>query len=679
MKKIYFFIFFLLLYSCSKTKIKEHSNTSTDSLNYYISMSGNDTISVDRKLAFSSKALKLLNDYSNDSIKRNGLLKILTNYSKMNEWDKYKEVNAVFLKYALDASDTLDIAKGYNQTGFYYSKTFANDSAYLFYSKAEKLLNKIKNNEVLLDVYLKKATVQFYSDDYLGAELSASNALKTARLLNDKNKEYHSLNILGVICNEFGNYKKAIEYHEKALKVVEENKSSFDTNLGAMSLNNIGYTYQNLNKNTQAITYFKKALNDKKLYSENPSLYATLIDNIAYSNFKLNKLKHISTMFYKGLRIRDSLKLSSRSIYSKIHLSEYYSKIGNQDSSKKIAVNALNDARAIDNSGDILLVLKQLSKVDAVNSSKYYGEYIRISDSLNEADRKSKDKFARIQFETDEIIKENDQLEQKNRDILNYFMGAIIIGGVLFFMRIQRSRSRELALTQAQQQANEEIYRLIISHQNQLEEGRDLEKQHISKELHDGVLGRLFGLRLNLDGLNNFDDEESKQQRLDYLNELKVIEQDLREISHELNRENRVVINNFLAIINNLLEQQAKINPAKVKSIIDVDIDWDILPNMAKINLYRILQEALQNINKYAEAKNILVHFRKDKKGNLLFNIEDDGVGYDVNSKKSKGIGIKNIVARTQQCQGIIDIKSEIGKGSKIIITFPLENKTIKL
>lgn len=326
-----------------------------------------------------------------------------------------------------------------------------------------------------------------------------------------------------------------------------------------------------------------------------------------------------------------------------------------------------------------LSAMKQASAFDTELAKKYSEDYTRINDSIQTVERNSKDRFARLELETDELIKEKDSLEAKNRNILNYFIGAIFIGGFLFFIRIQRSRSRELALTQSQQQANEEIYRLIISHQNQLEEGRDLEKRRISKELHDGVLGRLFGLRLNLDGLNNHDDEESKQQRLEYLNELQLIEQDLRDISHELNRENLVLINNFVAIINNLLEQQAKINPAKIKSIIDVDIDWDMVPNTSKINLYRILQEALQNINKYAEAKNILVHFRKDKKGNLLFNIEDDGVGYDVNSKKSKGIGIKNIVSRTQQCQGIIDIKSEIGKGSKIIITFPLENKTIKL
>lgn len=679
MKTAFFLLFFLLLISCTKSKVKQSKDKQNDSLSLYLAMSENDTISQERKFFFVNSAYRLIDNQINDSLKRKNLLKIISNYSKLNEWEEYKKVNATFLDLAIQAKDTLHMAYGYSQIGFYYTKISVNDSAYLFYSKAEKLLKKIDNKNLLVDVYLKKATVQFYSDDYLGAELSASNALKFARLLNEKNKEYHALNILGVISNEFTDYSKAIEYHNKALRVVEENKSSFDTNLGAMSLNNIGYTYQNLNKNNDAIFYFKKALEDKKLFNENPSLYATLIDNIAYSNFKLNNFKQLPTMFYTSLKIRDSLKLTSRVIYSKIHISEYYSKIGKEDLAKKVAIDALKDARDINNSGDILLVLKQLSEIDSINDGKYRGEYIKISDSLNEADRRSKDKFARIQFETDEIIQQKDQLEEKNRNILNYFMGAIVIGGFLFFIRIQRSRARELALTQSQQQANEEIYRLIISHQNQLEEGRELEKRRISKELHDGVLGRLFGLRLNLDGLNNIDDDEAKQQRLDYLNELQLIEQDLRDISHELNRENLVLINNFVAIINNLLEQQAKINPAKVKSIIAVDIDWDLVPNTSKINLYRILQEALQNINKYANASTILIHFRKDKKGNLLFNIEDDGVGYDVNSKKSKGIGIKNIVSRTQQCNGIIDIKSEIGKGSKIIITFPLENKTIKI
>ena len=75
----------------------------------------------------------------------------------------------------------------------------------------------------------------------------------------------------------------------------------------------------------------------------------------------------------------------------------------------------------------------------------------------------------------------------------------------------------------------------------------------------------------------------------------------------------------------------------------------------------------------------LLVYFRKDTKENLLFNIEDDGKGFDTNIKKNKGIGTKNMVSRVHQCNGSIDIKSEIGKGSKIIIIFPLENSNFKV
>ncbi len=163
-----------------------------------------------------------------------------------------------------------------------------------------------------------------------------------------------------------------------------------------------------------------------------------------------------------------------------------------------------------------------------------------------------------------------------------------------------------------------------------------------------------------------------------FLEELKTIEQDLREISHELSREKFVLINNFVAIVNGLLEEQTKINPAKLTTLIGENIDWDLLSNTTKINLYRILQESLQNINKYANANFIKVEFKKDKKGNLILNIVDDGEGYDV-KKKSKGIGMKNMVDRTHESDGTIEIKSEKDKGTQVLVVVPLEHKTIKV
>jgi signal transduction histidine kinase len=394
---------------------------------------------------------------------------------------------------------------------------------------------------------------------------------------------------------------------------------------------------------------------------------------------QLNDDNQLPKLFFDALEVRKKLDNYTVVVGSYIHLSEFYQKKKDNLSAIRFSDEALRVARESKIPINIILALKQASVVDDKNSVKYSSDYVRISDSLQIEERNSKDRFARIQLETDELRQENFNLEEKNRNILNYFFGTVVFIGVLFFIRTQRSRARLLALKQAQQQANEEIYRLIISHQNQLELGKDLEKKRLSKELHDGVLGRLFGLRLSLDGLNSFDDEQAKKERLEYLNELQLIEQDLREISHELNRETSLLINNFVAIINSLIEQQAKVNNANIKVVIGKNIDWDKISNIIKINLYRILQEALQNINKHAGAKNVLVHFRKDTEENLLFNIEDDGKGFDTNIKKNKGIGTKNMVSRVHQCNGSIDIKSEIGKGSKIIIIFPLENSNFKV
>jgi signal transduction histidine kinase len=86
----------------------------------------------------------------------------------------------------------------------------------------------------------------------------------------------------------------------------------------------------------------------------------------------------------------------------------------------------------------------------------------------------------------------------------------------------------------------------------------------------------------------------------------------------------------------------------------------------------------LQNINKYANANIIKVDFKKDKKGNLILNIVDDGEGYDV-KMKSKGIGMKNMVDRTHESDGTIEIKSEKDKGTQVLVVVPLEHKTIKV
>jgi signal transduction histidine kinase len=666
----------LLFLACSKNK-KTVDVKSSDSLDLYFSSIDNPKIIFEKKEVILHKTEAVLKHQANSSHNRDFLYRLAEKSYNLGKSDLTFSTSKLLLKRASAKKDTLNIANSCFLLGNYYLDAYRNDSSFYYFVKAEKLFKKIKKYDKIDDIYLNKAFIYIYESDYSNCETSASKALLSIDVNEpgSQRKKYDSYNLIAVSSNELKNYQRAIEYHQKALAVAQNFLANNKSNLIANSQNNIGVVYQNMNNHNKAIQYFNSALIQKNLLNQSPSLYAMLVDNLAYSKFKIGDNKELPGLFYTALKIREKNKLNSGVIANKIHLSEYYSAKKDTANAKKFAFQALNLAKSTKISGDILVSLNQLSVVDEAQSSTYSKEYIRINDSLQVAERSSKDKFARIQYETDEIIQENDVLEDRNRTLLYVFVITFILVALLFVVRAQRARTRELLYKQTQQKANEEIFNLMMSQQSIIDESRNKEKKRLAQDLHDGVLGRMFGLRLNLDSLNSSAEPDAIQKRLELLNELKTIEQDIREISHDLNREKMVLINNFVSIVHNLLEEQKTSHDVDVKYHIDTKIDWDKIGNAIKINMYRILQEGLQNINKYANAKHIQVNISGDAE-NVYLKIKDDGVGFDVN-KKSKGIGMQNMISRTHDCHGIIDIHSKKGEGTRIIITVPIETKQL--
>jgi len=364
------------------------------------------------------------------------------------------------------------------------------------------------------------------------------------------------------------------------------------------------------------------------------------------------------------------LGLTSGVITTKIHLSEYFA--AKNDSVKALAYSnqALATARKSKNARNLLLPLKQLAVLEPQKAVAYNKEYIHINDSLQKAERSMGEKFTRIEYETDQVKEENSSLTTKNRNLVYIFGSVLILGMFLYIIKAQKTKNRELLYKQEQQQANEEIYNLMISQQNSVDSIRVKEKQRVAQELHDGVLGRMFGVRMNLDSANELQDETGIKARNEFILELKNIEQDIREISHDLSREKSELINNFVAIVEELMEKQKKSFETKLFSTMDPYIDWGLASNAVKINLYRILQESLQNINKYANANSIKIEFRLEN-NKLFLVISDDGVGFNINKGK-KGIGLQNMISRMNECQGTFEIKSKIGEGTVIEVSVPI-------
>lgn len=674
--KRFFFIFILLLfaYSCKEFSSKPHnSDALQDSIQLYIDKANDFTKSDDEVVKYLYKANSFIKSQEQDSIYFVNKFKVAFIYDNLGKSDQFKNIILEVVEETSKENDSVNLARAYSYLGEYYSGKLLMDSAVMNFQLAEKIFFKLKDNIGIGRMHSKMASSKYKVRDYLGSEKSAVTALNYIRLENNKLLEYQANNILGLTCLEIKDFDQAKEYFGKSYKI------ALDTDMSALgqyqskaiSLNNLGLVKFKTNNFKEALSYFNQALVEPNLFQEHPSLYALILDNKAKAEFKLEDYSSLPNAFHKALYIKRDLQLIPEIVTSNINLSEYYDKTGRADSAKYYAQEAYKIAKNTNILNLQILAIDQLSNVEPENEYEYSKEYKNLSDSLLAAERKVSEKFARIEYETDEIKRQKDRLSAQNQNIIVFSLLGFLLIILLYVVKDQRSRNYQFKLKEAQQRANEEIFALMLSQQKMMDESVQKEKQRIGQELHDGVLGRLFGARLNLDSANRRDDEKGFEIRNHYINELKYIEQDIREISHELNRERFALINNFVAIITNLFEEQKLLKEDVVFTHnIDNAINWDQVPNNIKINVYRIIQEALQNINKYANAKNVSVAILKDAE-NIHISVIDDGVGFDV-SRKSKGIGLQNIESRVKTCKGKLEIKSKKGKGTSISIDLPI-------
>jgi signal transduction histidine kinase len=154
-----------------------------------------------------------------------------------------------------------------------------------------------------------------------------------------------------------------------------------------------------------------------------------------------------------------------------------------------------------------------------------------------------------------------------------------------------------------------------------------------------------------------------------FIEELKGIEQEIREISHDLSSEKTAVFNNFVAMVTQFIENQKSVCKAEIEFFLDDNINWNEQENMLKINFYRILQECFQNINKHANATQVFIKFEKSKTS-IILNVQDNGTGFDF-LKKKKGIGLSNMIERTKDSNGIMNVDSNPGKGTELNFEMP--------
>ena len=199
-------------------------------------------------------------------------------------------------------------------------------------------------------------------------------------------------------------------------------------------------------------------------------------------------------------------------------------------------------------------------------------------------------------------------------------------------------------------------------------DGQELERQRLSRDLHDGLGQSLFGIKMKIENIF----ESGKGVFATEKDEiLKNIDSTIEEVRRMSNNLKPAVLEDFgieTALKNLCVEIETSNSFSFIYSIEENNLK---LSNRSQIYLFRIAQEALNNIVKHARSTNVSMNLYTEN-NELILSIEDDGVGFDSEKVRlTKGNGIRNLIERVNLLKGKTDINSIPDRGTIITIRIP--------
>ncbi len=668
---------FLLLLSVSFSSFPQEQGSfqELDSILRLRALSNNDNYSLNEQLLFARRATELSQKANVDSTVLLSNRNLATKYLLNGEYDLYQETNIKNLRLSQSLKDSIALAAAYRNMAYYHYIQSKVDSNYYYDLKSLEIYRLMGDRRNVAEVLFNIADLLETEGDYVGSE---SKVIESLIILQDLPQDEDTLNaiasaynLLGLISYELENFDEALEYYQNAIDISEEMDRGLSNRY--RSMNNIALAYNDMGQYEEAIKTHLELLNDDRFIRSSPESFALQLGNFANSKFLSGQYpdEEVLRDYWRSKKMSDTLdyEYGLMSVYAR--LSEFYIDRENKDSALYYSSLTYDMARSLRDNDIRLEALLNLSKIAQGDKGvAYLNEHIRLSDSLLQNERSLRNKFARIEFETDQIIAENQQISRERLIFLLASIALFVTLVLLYIIISQRVKNRELRFNQMQQEANEEIYNLMLAQQDKIEEGRTKEKKRISEELHDGILGRLFGTRLSLDSLNLQQTEEAIKTRSQYIDELKSIEQEIRKISHDLNTD-FLRGSSFSDILRALVENQMKAYQLTYEYSEDPILDWDDLSNRTKIHIYRMLQETMQNVYKHVQASHIKISFEL-KNDVILLTVKDDGIGFNT-SRARRGIGLRNFESRASEIGGRVEIFSKEGQGTKVKIFVPFK------
>jgi signal transduction histidine kinase len=419
-----------------------------------------------------------------------------------------------------------------------------------------------------------------------------------------------------------GNYIGAVKALEKVAKLYEELGDK--VNLAGI-LNNIGYLYRRNGDDLNGLKYYTKALKLSKEIGDRHgvALYTKNLGDV-YSDLK--QYDKAMAFFSEGLQMaRESgIKPLIRMCYRS--LAELYAVRGEHKKAYEF--------------NDLFIQLN-----DSIINEEATQQVAEMQTKYETEKKENENRVLQQQnaISTLELENSNEKLKIRNQTIF-ILIAVMVIVLVIVFWQISLARIRK--------------------QKRELETEKKLQqdRERISRDLHDTVGGQLSYVLFSLEGKEGATIEERQARAAGLASAVRSVTGNLRETIWALNQE-KLTLQDLSDKLKLYTRNMFAFTNVKVRFEEDVTHNEPLNP-AAALNLYRICQEAVNNIFKHAKAGEVRI-FISDREKNKV-QVSDDGVGFLIGEAGDSTYGMASLKRRAEEIGGNLTIKSMPGKGTTI-------------
>jgi signal transduction histidine kinase len=586
---------------------------------------------------------------------------------------------------ATSINDSLAICKALYGLGIHYDLQSDYDNSTSYFKEALAVAEAKDYSEMHSNILNSLGVVSLRRGSYEQALMHYLEALKLVEQEGDTTRMVKFMCNAGHVFYYQNQYDKALEYYENALSLAEGTK---DPDLIAECLQHSALIKQLNGEYTSAIADYRRVIRNYKSRGsdQNQMSLANVYQNLGVLNKMREEYATAVNYYDSSLVIYKQIGNLEGQAQSFVNLGELYIAQKKYEKAESVLINAFELSKEINSlegkkysSASLAEVYE--SKGDYASALAYQKDYTAYSDSL--LTQQSSGRIAELEAKYNSAKKEQEiemlkareslldselarEKAENQRVIFAGIMIALILalGAIVYFswqrsIRFKKERERQRDFS------------------NKMIQWQESERKRIAGDLHDGVGQSLVLLKNNVlqlkqKGLNGSTDLKMNEIVGNITNTI----EEVRGLSYAL-RPYQIDFIGLKRSLEEMASEATRSSGIDFRTYID-ELEGE-LSSEEEVNLFRIIQECLNNAVKHSAAGKGVIHVAKGD-SSLNVRIIDDGVGFDAAAvfHSVEGFGLKGVKERCKLLGGKLRVESALGEGTRLMFSMPLKGKIPK-